>query len=380
MEENEKRRSPRETAIIRTSMIGIAANIALSLFKAAVGLASHSIAIVLDAVNNLTDALSSVITIIGTRLAGKPADRTHPFGHGRIEYLTAMMIAVIVLYAGFTAFAESVRKIVSPETPDYRTSSLIIVAAAVTVKVLLGRYVSEVGRKVHSEALAASGKDALFDAVISASTLAAALVFIIFRISLEAWLGAAIALVIIRSGVMMLYGTAAEVLGKRAEPETAENVRRSVRKTPEVRSVCDLTIHNYGPEKLIGSVHVEVDDSVPISRIDEMSREIQRRVLKECGVTIEAVGIYAVSSRDRAMLAMEKDILGIIRAHDHILETHGFHVNREKREISVDFVADFSCPNRKELYEEIAREIGEAYPDYRLLLTMDVDAGDGRSR
>ena len=141
MAEEAKKQSSRERIIIKTSVIGIAANIFLAAFKAAVGLASNSIAIVLDAVNNLSDALSSVITIIGTRLAGKPADKKHPFGHGRIEYITAMIIAVIVLYAGITSLLESVKKIIHPETAEYTVTTLIIVAVAVIVKLVLGRYV-----------------------------------------------------------------------------------------------------------------------------------------------------------------------------------------------------------------------------------------------
>ncbi|MEE1110227.1 MAG: cation diffusion facilitator family transporter, partial [Lachnospiraceae bacterium] len=278
MAEEAKKQSSRERIIIKTSVIGIAANIFLSAFKAAVGLASNSIAIVLDAVNNLSDALSSVITIIGTRLAGKPADKKHPFGHGRIEYITAMIIAVIVLYAGITSLLESVKKIIHPETAEYKVTALIIVAVAVIVKLVLGRYVFTVGKRVHSDSLIASGQDASFDAIISASTLVAALIFMFLHISLESWLGAAISIVIIKSGFEMLSDTIAEVLGKRVEPEIAETVKRMVEETPEVRGAYDLTLHNYGPEKLIGSVHVEVDEDVPISRIDEMSREIQHRV------------------------------------------------------------------------------------------------------
>ncbi|MBQ1791104.1 MAG: cation transporter, partial [Oscillospiraceae bacterium] len=173
----------REKTIIRTSIIGIVANVFLAAFKAAVGLMSHSIAIVLDAVNNISDAGSSLITIIGTKLAGMEPDKKHPFGYGRIEYLSAMIISVIVLYAGITSFVESVKKILHPETPDYTPVSLIIVAVAVVVKILLGRYVKRVGERVNSDSLINSGKDAMLDAVISASTLAAAVIFLVFHVS-----------------------------------------------------------------------------------------------------------------------------------------------------------------------------------------------------
>ena len=199
--------SSREKTIIRTSIIGIIANVFLAAFKAVIGIMTHSIAIVLDAVNNISDAGSSLITIVGTKLAGKEPDKKHPFGYGRIEYLSAMIISVIVLYAGITSFVESVKQIIHPETPEYNTVSLIIVAVAVVVKILLGRYVKGVGEKVNSDSLINSGEDATLDSIISASTLVAAGIFMIFHISLEAWLGAIIAVVIIKSGIEMLQDT-----------------------------------------------------------------------------------------------------------------------------------------------------------------------------
>ena len=187
----------RNKKIVRTSIVGIIANVLLAGFKAAVGIISGSIAIVLDAVNNLSDALSSVITIIGTKLAGKEPDKKHPLGYGRIEYLSAALISVIVLYAGITSLVESVKKIITPETPSYKLPSLIIVAVAIVVKIVLGTYVKKVGESVNSESLVASGEDAKLDSVISASTLLAAIIFIFSGISLEAWLGAIISFVTI---------------------------------------------------------------------------------------------------------------------------------------------------------------------------------------
>ncbi|MBQ9464458.1 MAG: cation diffusion facilitator family transporter, partial [Lachnospiraceae bacterium] len=161
----------RDRIIVRTSVIGILANVFLAAFKAVIGLLSNSIAVVLDAVNNLSDALSSVITIVGTKLAGKRPDKKHPLGYGRIEYLSAMIVSAIVLYAGITSLVESIKKIIHPETPDYSRVSLIIIAAAVIVKIILGRFVKARGEKAGSQALVASGKDATFDAVLSASVL-----------------------------------------------------------------------------------------------------------------------------------------------------------------------------------------------------------------
>ena len=186
---SETTENSRDKVIIRTSVIGILTNVLLAAFKAAVGFLSNSIAVILDAVNNLSDALSSVITIVGTKLAGKLPDKKHPLGYGRIEYLSAMIVSGLVLYAGITSAVESVKKIIHPENPDYSPVSLIIIAVAVAAKVFLGRYVKAQGRKVNSGSLVASGSDALNDAILSSSVLASALIFMLSGISLEAWVG-----------------------------------------------------------------------------------------------------------------------------------------------------------------------------------------------
>lgn len=171
----------REHIIIRTSLIGIIGNIALAAVKAVIGLVSNSIAIVLDAVNNLSDALSSAITIIGAKLAGRTPNRAHPFGYGRVEYFSTILIGVIVLFAGITSLRESFGRIIAPETPSYETISLVVIAIAVVAKVALGRYFTLRGKAASSASLVASGTDALMDAAISASTLAAALAFIFWH-------------------------------------------------------------------------------------------------------------------------------------------------------------------------------------------------------
>ena len=209
----------REKAIVKTSIIGVVTNVLLAVFKAIVGMVSHSIAVTLDAVNNLSDALSSVITIVGAKLGAKKPNKKHPLGYGRIEYLSSMLVAAIVLYAGITSLVESVKKIISPETPDYSTVSLIIIAVAIVVKLVLGQYVKKQGKKHNSGALVASGSDALFDAVLSASVLASAAVYLIWHISLEAYVGVIIAVIIIKAGVEMMIETLNDILGKRSDRE-----------------------------------------------------------------------------------------------------------------------------------------------------------------
>ena len=366
----------RDSIIIRTSVIGIVSNVLLASFKAAVGLIAGSIAIVLDAVNNLSDALSSVITIIGTKLAGKKPDKEHPYGHGRVEYITAVVIAVIVLYAGLTSLIESVKKIISPETPDYSPASLIIVGSAVAVKLILGRYVRSTGEKVSSDSLVASGKDALMDAVISASTLAAAVIFLAAGVSLEAWLGAMISIVIIRAGIEMLRESISDILGERADGEFTKQIRQTVASFPEVSGVYDLILHNYGPDMMIGSVHIEVPDVMTADRIDVLERSISAKVMEEHGVILAGIGIYSVNTTNDRAAQIHEDIRRTVMAHEFGLQMHGFYLDDEKKNITFDIILDFAAPDREKLYNEIRDEIGSKYPDYKVSVTLDVDVSD----
>ncbi len=366
----------RAKIIIQTSVIGIAANLILVVFKAAVGLFTNSIAITLDAVNNLSDALSSVITIIGTKLAGKAPDKKHPYGHGRIEYITAMVIAIIVLYAGITSLWESVKKIIMPETPDYSITSLVIIIVAVLVKVVLGLFVKKRGKEVNSEALEDSGQDALLDAVISASTLAAALIFLGTGVSLEAILGAVISVIIIKSGVDMLRSTLSQILGERVKKEISGPLKKTINSFPEVYGVYDLTLNNYGPDTYLASAHVEIEDTMTAPEIDRLSRQIQKKVYEVNGILLAAVGIYSRNTKDSESRNIELEIRKKVYAHEGVLQLHGFFFNKEENLISFDIVIDFDVKDRAAVYREIANEIITDYPKYNFNIQLDMDFTD----
>lgn len=363
----------REKTIVKTSAIGIIANVFLAGFKAVVGLMTHSIAIVLDAVNNISDAGSSLITIVGTKLAGKEPDKKHPFGYGRIEYLSAMIISMIVLYAGITSFVESVKQIIHPETPDYSAVSLIIVGVAVAVKILLGRYVKGVGEKVNSDSLINSGEDATLDAVISASTLAAAAVFLIFHVSVEAWLGAVISIVIIKSGIEMLRDTISRILGERNDAELARNIQQTVMSFPDVQGAYDLVLHNYGPEAWHGSIHIEVPDTYSAYQLDQLIREITMKVLKEHHVILTAVGVYSVNTKDQEVIQAKERVQEIAFAHEHVLQMHGFYLLKEQKTMRFDIVVSFEAKDRRAVYRDVVSDVQKAFPDYELQVAMDTD-------
>ena len=363
----------REKNIVKTSVVGIVANVFLAGFKAVIGLMTHSIAIVLDAVNNVSDAGSSLITIVGTKLAGREPDKKHPFGYGRIEYLSAMIISVIVLYAGVTSFVESVRQIIRPQTPDYSAVSLIIVAVAVVVKILLGRYVKGVGVRVHSDSLINSGEDATLDSIISASTLVAAGIFLIFHISLEAWLGAIISVVIIKSGIEMLRDTISRILGERNDAELAKAIHDTVMSFPDVQGAYDLVLNNYGPDRWNGSIHIEVPDTYSADRLDQLIREIAMKVLREHRVILTAIGVYSVNTTDEAVIQAKRQVEQIVLAHEHVRQMHGFYLLKDQKTMRFDIVISFEAKDRRAVYTEVVADVQRAFPDYELQVAMDTD-------
>ena len=363
----------REKIIVRTSVIGILANVLLAGFKAFVGFLSNSIAVILDAVNNLSDALSSVITIIGTRMAAKKPDRDHPLGHGRTEYLTALIVSSIVLYAGLTSLSESVRKILHPVTADYTLPMLVILVVAIAVKLVLGRYVKETGRRVHSDALAASGQDALSDALISGSVLAAALFYLATGISLEAYVGVMISLIILRAGYKMMSETLSDIIGRRMDRELVAAVKETICVDPQVHGAYDLILHSYGPEQLMGSVHVEVDDTMTAEEIDLMERRIADRVFRKHGIALTGIGIYSRNTKSGAQRELQQIIREIVMAFDGVLQMHGFYADMEKKEIHLDLILDFEVRDRQALLEKIREALRQEFPEYTLNLTMDLD-------
>ena len=363
----------RETTIVRTSIIGILVNVLLAAFKAAIGLITHSIAVTLDAVNNLSDALSSVITIVGTKLAGKLPDKKHPLGYGRIEYLSAMIVSALVLYAGITSLVESIKSIISPEKPDYSVVSLIIVGSAVVAKLLLGTYVKRTGKRVNSASLEASGSDAMFDSIISASVLLCALIYIAFGLSLEAYAGVIISIVIIRSGVEMLRDTLDDILGKRYDPEELQAIKNTIAEDPDVCGVYDLILHAYGPDRNVGSVHVEVRDEMTATEIDKMERRISKNVYEKHKLPLTSISIYAMNTSTEETKAIRAKVNEIVMGFEGVLQTHGFRADPEERTITMDIILDFDVKDRKAVFENIRAALQKAFPDYTLQLTLDID-------
>ena len=364
----------REKIIIKTSVLGIIVNIILVIFKAIIGIIVNSIAITLDAVNNLTDAVSSIVTIIGTKLANKAPDKEHPFGHGRIEYFTSAIVSAIVLLAGITAIKESIEKIINPDESNYSIISLVIIAVAVIVKFIFGRYVKNVGKKVNSQSLIASGQDAFMDSVLSFTTLVAAIINYIWHFSLEGYLGVIIGIVIIKSAIEMLKETVNDMIGQRADIELAKKIKDEVCAYKEVQGAYDLTLHNYGPSKTIATVHIQVRDDMTANEIHSLTREISIKIYEKYGILI-TIGIYAANDKGE-FAEIKKELVNSISDYKDIKQVHGFYVDKENNNIYFDLIIDFDCENPEKVKEQIVDKLKNKYPKYEYNVILDADFSD----
>ena len=370
MEENNHKMMDRNTQIIRTSWIGIAANVLLAAFKAGVGIVASSVAIVMDAVNNLSDALSSVITIVGTKLSQRPADRKHPFGFGRIEYFSAIIIAVIVLSAGITSLIESVKKIFHPTEPSYTTVTLVVIVVAIAVKIVLGLFVKRKGTQLKSDALIASGSDALFDAIITLATLVSEGIMLLWNVSIDGYLGALISLVIIKAGIEMLASPVNELLGTSIPAELTSQIKQEVSEFEGVHGVHDLILHNYGPDVKIGSLHVSVYDTMSAHDIHGLTRKISTQMFMRHGI-IMTVGVYAIATGENRMAELQTQVIQTLTAHKEIVQVHGFYYSERDKMLSVDVVPDISVHDDAALIAQLTAEIQPLVPGMQVVVVVD---------
>ncbi len=361
---------PRDKQIVRTSVIGIITNILLSLLKIIIGLLSSSIAIIMDAINNLSDAMSSIITIVGLKLALKPADIDHPMGHGRIEYLSALIVSSIVFFAGATSLIESIEKIINPSVSFYTPLMLVFIVIAIITKLILGKYTKKIGKSVNSSALIASGSDALFDSIVSAATLFSALLTLIWNINIDGIIGALISLVIIKAGWDMLSDTLDRILGSRIDGNLSKEIKAKIKEEDLVIGAYDLILHNYGPETMIGSVHIEIDELITTKEIFELTRKLRMNMFDEYKILL-TFGVYATNKKNSKVVAIEDSINSYVVSIEGILSMHAFYINFEAKQLSFDIVIDFKVEDKLALRDSIVKRLQKQYPNYHIFVSID---------
>lgn len=366
----------REGQIVRVSIINTIGNLLLAAVKGATGAITGSIAITLDAINSLTDALSSIIAIIGTKLAGKPADHGHPFGYGRMEYLTSIAIAALILSAGISSFSEAVRSLIHPKTPQYSTISLIVVGLAALVRFGLGAYQLSSGKRLNSGSLLGSGTDSMMDGCVSVATCVAGILYLEMGWQIESWLAAAIAILIIRSGAQLLFTTISILLGKRANPKISDQVEREARSIDKVRLVSGMVLHDFGPDQTAGSIHVTVDSKMTVAEFDTVVREVQERVYRTCGVILLGVTPYPDAVRDDDVREVRSTIARIVWGFDHMLELRGLYVDPQEHVVRFDAIAEFGAGDYTTLRKHMIEACATACPGWDIDARVLPDFGD----
>lgn len=359
--------------VFKASIIGIAVNVFLAVFKIIVGTIANAISVKLDGINNLSDAASGFITMVGAALAGKAADKKHPFGYGRIEYLSSLVISALVLYAGVTAFISAIQSINNKEVPEYSTISLIVMAVAVVIKLFLSIYTQAAGKKANSDSLIASGKEAILDVMISIATIVAAVIYIFAHISLEAYLAAVISLFIAKTGFDLLREIVSKIIGEAGDPELVVKIKKSIREVENVNGAYDVILNNYGPDTHFASAHIEVDDTIAAGKVDSIIRKVTEKVLHEHGVILTAVGIYSHNTTDNSLIELEKEIKELVNSVEGVLSLHGFYVDTIEKKMSFDIVITFNVKDRLAVYTEALNKVKEKYPEYTLKTAMDAD-------
>ena len=360
----------RQQEIVRTGYIGIITNAIVVAGKAVVGLASGSMAILLDAINNLTDALSSIITIIGVKLASRPADDKHPFGYGRIEYFIGIIVAAMILVAGGTSLIESIKGIINPSDLEFSALSLGIIAATIVIKFFLGVFTKKKGKELSSDALISSGTECVFDCVISIATIVSAIIMISLGWNIDCWLSAIISCLVIKAGIEMIMSPINELLGSRSPVEFTGAIKQKVKEIENVRGVYDVVIHNYGPEQNMGALHVEVDDTLTASELHHITRQIQILVRREFGLFV-TVGFYAHHQEGSDAAKEEANVRAHVTGMDGVLGMHGFYVNHNDKVLSFDIVYSFKVQNPISLRQEVIQWLQTDYPSYDINIGLD---------
>ncbi len=364
----------REKQIVRVGIWGIVVNFVYALFKGVIGLASGSIAILLDAVNNLSDAVSSIIAVGGTKLAMKPADKFHPFGHGRIEYVSAFVIAAIIVGVGAVSFVSAVEKIIYPTATHYTAPMLLVMATGVIAKLWLGIYTMRVGKRENSDSLNGSGTENLFDAIITFATIVSALLLMVWDIDLDGWFGAAISLILVKAGAGILKDTSNDLLGHRADSKLSKRLKRQVMSHEGVYGAYDLILNNYGPDSIVGSVNIEVPGQMTAKELHLLTLKIQRDISENFGIYL-AVGIYAHDDCAEHA-ALQESVRKTVMGRKGAMQLHGFIIDEENKTVSFDVVTDFSVKDRKAFSRTLGEELGASHPQYKFLVNTDPDYCD----
>lgn len=356
------------------STVGIICNILLFAGKFLAGLVMHSIAVTADAFNNLSDAASSIISFVGMKMAGKPADKDHPFGHGRIEYIAAFIVAFLVIEVGFTFFKSSIQKIMHPEAISFDLIPFIILGISVLVKIWLGMFNRKLGKKINSKVLEATAADCIGDVAVTSATMASILVAVLFRINIDGIAGLLVSLAVMWAGINIAKDTLEPLIGEAVDPELCDQIVNLVEGYEGILGTHDLIVHNYGPNKSMASIHAEVPRDVDIETSHEIIDRIEREVSKKLGIFL-VMHMDPVETKNQELLKVKSEIQQVLTEIDEQITFHDFRMVNGENQINLifDVVMPYSYAGdrQNELLSLIINKVKEQDPRYECVITVD---------
>lgn len=360
------------------SIVGMLSNTLLFLIKLFVGILSNSVSVTADAFNNLSDFASSLITMIGFKMASKPADKEHPFGHGRIEYLSALVVAFMVMLVGFQFIKTSYDKIVHPTKIVFQTIPFLLIILSILIKIWLGKFNNYMGKSINSSALQASSFDAYSD-VITSSCVAISLVISKFtNIPIDGYIGILVSLFILYSGFSLIKDTLDPILGESPNPELVKEINKGVLNYDYITGVHDLVIHNYGPGKFMATIHAEVPQDISIVTIHEIIDKAEKELSKKLGIIL-VIHMDPINTDNKEVNFTKQELIKMLKKYPYIKSIHDFRMvgHDTKKNLIFDIVIDYSekLTNEfiKEVKDNINKDIKTLHPDYNAIITIDQD-------
>lgn len=362
----------RNKLLQQTSLLGIIINLVLAVIKVLLGLFTKSMAIISEGINNATDIFSSLLALIGSKLANKHPDEKHPFGYGRIEYLTSLAISVIVLVTGIEVLISSVKAIFNKPTLNVSYISLIVIAISAIVKYVYGAYAVSVGKKIESGALIGVGQDSKNDTFLSVITIVSSTVFIIAKINIDAYAGIIISIVILKAGIGILLDTMSELIGRPGKYELAQKIYKKVFDCDIILNAADMMLHNYGPDQYSGSVNIEIDHEKSVGEIYEKIHKLQVDIMHEDKVTM-VFGIYAVDNDHEETKKIRTYVANFVKENEHIKNFHAIYLEPHTKNIYCDLVVDYKLKEWDDLKKKFIDYMKKFYSDNNIILTIETE-------
>lgn len=366
----------RNMRIIRCSLIGVGMNLLLSVIKIVAGSVAHAHAIMMDGINSLSDMTASVISILSSIITSRRGNRNHPFGYGRLEYLSSLLITMIILYFGIRSVIESVLTIIHPDSPpDYSPMTVAVVVISLVCKMAYGLFMQKKGKSLKSDALIMSGFESMGDALVSVGILAAMLLLRLTGIDIEHYVCIAISLLIIWTGIQMIHDSGTKMLGTRPDPKLREQLIRQVVDEEQVLNISNIMLHNYGEGRYVGSVDVEVEGGMTASESTRLTRRIIRRA-EGLGITLTSVGICGTDITDPDAMKAWDEIISMARKYKSIRRVSSFFIDPDSHDLSF-YVTQNLETNRQTAARELrafTQSVHEAFPEMHVDIHLGIDA------